>query len=442
MENLMFHVSRSTFGIALSLLFCGLAFLSTSAFAQSQSSVDKTQAQDSVQSKTDWTQWRGPNRDGMISGDNWPNDVSEQALKQKWRVEMGPSYSGPIVANGKVFVTETKDKKFEVVHALNPASGKEIWKTDWEGSMKVPMFARSNGDWIRSTPTYDDGMLYVAGMVDFLVCIDAETGKKIWGFNFPEKLGTPKPDFGFVCSPLVDGDYVYVQAGASFCKLEKKSGKLVWRTLKDNGGMFGSAFSSPIVAEICGKRQLVVQTRSDLAGVSIEDGEVLWKQPVPNFRGMNILTPCVIGDSIFTSSYSRNSFLYNLEESGSKINSKIGWQNGVRGYMSSPVIINGHAYLHLQNRCISCIDLETGKEKWKSPRFGQYSSMIAQGDKILALDQKGKLLLIKANPEKFELISERKVSNQETWAHLAISGNQIFIRELKAISMFEWDLKD
>ena len=104
-----------------------------------------------AQEVADWNQWRGPNRDGLVSNAAWPNSLSEANLAKLWSVDLGPSYSGPIVANGMVFTTETKDKKFEVVHAFDQMTGKKIWSTEWKGSLKVPFFASRNGDWIRST---------------------------------------------------------------------------------------------------------------------------------------------------------------------------------------------------------------------------------------------------------------------------------------------------
>ena len=145
----------------------------------------------------------------------------------------------------------------------------------------------------------------MAGMRDVLVCLDAKTGQERWRFDFVRKLDAPVPDFGFVCSPLVDGEAVYVQAGAGFAKLNKRTGALLWHTLKDQGGMWGSVFSSPVIAELCGKRQILVQTRESPAGVDLATGTPLWTQPVKAFRGMNILTPVPFGDGVFTSVYRR-----------------------------------------------------------------------------------------------------------------------------------------
>ena len=106
--------------------------------------------------------------------------------------------------------------------------------------------------------------------------------------------------------------------------------------------------------------------------------------------------------------------------------------------MSTPVVVEGHVYMHLQNQRFACIELATGETTWTSEPFGKYCSLVRQADRILALDQEGELLLLKANPETFELLDRRKVSDEETWAHLAVSGDELFVRELNALSAFQW----
>ncbi|MBX7106571.1 MAG: PQQ-binding-like beta-propeller repeat protein [Gemmataceae bacterium] len=387
-----------------------------------------------------WPQWRGPTRDGQVKGLAWPDSLEEPALQQLWRVEFGPSYSGPIVTEDRVFTTETKDKTEEVVTALDRATGKTLWQARWPGSISVPFFARANGSWIRSTPAYDGENLYVAGIRDVLVCLSGADGKELWRVDFVTKFSTPLPDFGFVCSPLVDGDFVYVQAGASCFKLDKKTGKEVWRCLKDAGGMYGSAFSSPMMAQVAGRRQLLVQTRENLAGVDPESGEVLWQQPVQATRGMNILTPVVHEGGLFTSAYGGKTLRFDLTNAeGGKYSVTPAWTNKIEGYMSTPVVIDGHAYLHLRNQRIACVDLKTGKTAWMTDKsYGKYWNLVANGNKILALDERGKLFLLRANAEKYDEIDTRSISKQECWAHLAVAGDNIYVRELNALTAFRW----
>jgi hypothetical protein len=94
--------------------------------------------------------------------------------------------------------------------------------------------------------------------------------------------------------------------------------------------------------------------------------------------------------------------------------------------------------VHLGNQRLTCINLQTGERTWTSKPFGKYLSLVAQRDRILALDERGILLLIKANTKEFELLSEKQVSEEETWAHLAIAGEELFIRELNAIAAWRW----
>ena len=394
----------------------------------------------SAAEKPQWPQWRGPDRDGRVAGDKWPDRIDEKHFQELWKTDLGPSYSGPIVADGLVFTTATVDQAREVVKAFQADSGELVWETSWKGAMKVPFFAASNGSWIRSTPAWDDHRLYVAGMRDVLVCLDARTGKTIWKADFVEQLKTALPSFGFVCSPLVWKDHVYVQAGGAFLKLDKKTGKLVWRSLADKGGMWGSAFSSPVAVELGGKPQLLVQTRQELAGVDPEDGKKLWSEKIKAFRGMNILTPTVYDGGIFTSSYGGGSLMLKVDAENSWKTSRP-WEKNTQGYMSSPVVVDGHAYLHLRNQRFTCIDLKTGEVKWTTSPFGKYWSMAVQGKRMLALDERGDLLLIQANPEKFELVDRRKISDQPSWAHIAVAGDTVYVRGLKRLTAYRWKAK-
>ena len=386
-----------------------------------------------------WPQWRGPSRDGKVDAKRWPETLQGDALQQTWRVEMGPGYSGPIIVGDRVFVTETSGKKIEVVRALDRKTGKELWRHEWEGALSVPFFAKSNGDWIRATPAYSDGRLFVAGMRDVLACLDAATGKEHWRFDFPAKLKSALPAFGFASSPLVDGDAVYVQAGGGFCRLKAQSGELVWRTLADDGGMMGSAFSSPVFAMLGGRRQLVVQTREKLAGVNPADGAVLWEQPIAAFRGMNILTPTVSGDLVLTATYGGKTAAFHITHGDGKWSVERAWEFKSQGYMTSPVIVKGTAYLHLRSQRAMAIDVATGAERWTSGEsFGKYWSLVANGDRLLSLDERGILYLLHATPEKYEKLDERKVSTAETWAHLTVCGDEMFIRELNSITAWRW----
>ena len=106
--------------------------------------------------------------------------------------------------------------------------------------------------------------------------------------------------------------------------------------------------------------------------------------------------------------------------------------------MSSPIVVDGHAYLHLGSGRLTCLDLEAGEGRWTSQPFGKYWSKVVQGDKIVALDEEGSLHLVRANPESLEVLDSRSVSDAETWGHLAVAGDELFVRELEAIAAYRW----
>jgi len=337
-------------------------------------------------------------------------------------------------------VTETVDQQFEAVSAFNREHGRRLWRTQWEGSISVPFFAKSNGDWIRSTPACDGERLYVAGMRDVLVCLDVADGAEIWRMDCVAQLDSPLPAFGFVCSPLVADGSVFVQAGASVLRLRSTDGQVLWRSLEDEGGMMGSAFSSPVIASPGGQRQLVVQTREELAGLDLGTGRVLWRQSIKAFRGMNILTPVVQGDLVFTSSYGGGTMAHRVTRSETGFRVEQAWRHKSQGYMSTPVIVENNIFHHLRSQRVQCLDWLTGEERWTSPRsFGKYWSLVAQEDRVLALDQSGELFLLRATPEDYALIDSRRVSEAETWAHLAIADRQLFVRSLEDLSVWRWE---
>ena len=392
-----------------------------------------------LSSEFPWPQWRGPSRDGMIKqGAPWPISIEKDKLVLSWRKKIAKGYPSPVVSEKLVFTVETKGKH-EIVRSFDRANGKQKWETRWKGSMTVPFFAWKNGSWVRSTPILDGENLFVGGMRDLLVCLDAETGKRKWSVDFMKRYGSPLPTFGFVSSPLIVGNYLFVQAATGLVKIDKRTGESIWRILKVEGDRYTSAFSSPMVAIFEGIEQLVVQTRTNLVGVNPTSGKVLWRKPVKAYRGMNILTPTILLNSIFTSCYGGKSLLFNLENNSGDFLIREKWNNKQEAYMSSPVIIGNYGYLHLRKQRMTCLDMRNGETKWiSSETFGKYMSMVSDGKEILALDEDGSLYRIEANPEKLVILEKRKISQSPSWAYPALAGNQMFIRELEAIACYHW----
>lgn len=393
---------------------------------------------DSLRAEPAWNQWRGPTRDGHAGDAEWPSRLNGP-LQLQWKKALGPSYSGPVTMNNLLFVTETVDQQFERVTALDRTNGEVVWTSQWEGSMAVPFFAAANGSWIRSTPACTEDALVVLGMRDVLVCFEPQSGAERWRIDFPAKYQTPLQSFGAVCSPVILDDAVYVQLGGGLTKINLADGQVVWRVLQGGDSMMSSgAFSSPSVATIAGKQQLLVQTREELCGVSPDSGDVFWKEPIEAFRGMNILTPLAIGDRVFTAAHSGKSQLFEIQSVGDQMQVTELWNQKTQGYMSSPVKIDDSIYLHLKNERFTCLAVDDGSIRWTSPPAGKYWSMVHNGQSILALSSDGYLRLIDANPSDYQVLDEMKVAD-DSWAYLAVDGNQMIIRALDSIQVYQWN---
>ena len=385
-----------------------------------------------------WPQWRGPQRDGSVSGDSWPDSLQSPQLSLLWRVTLPPSFSGPIVSADKVFVTYTRNKRYEGVHALDRRSGKKVWTEEWAAAMEVAPVAASMGSWIRATPAYDGQGLYVAGMRDLLLRLDPQTGKEQWRADFHDRYGTPVPEIGFVSSPLVDDEAVYVQAADSLVRVDKNTGASVWRSLRRSDVGQGS-YSSPDIASIHGRAQVLVANIDAIAGVDPNTGSVLWKRILDSYDQGCILAPIAYRGGIFTSTRGSQTGYYPLTNDDGAFTLSDGWKNKLVIYMSSPVVIGDNVYAHLKNGRFACVDLATGKEKWTSRPFAKYCSMIWRQDRILALTNEGQLLLIHANPDRFVLLDSRQIASAETWGHLAMAGKQIYVRESDAVAAYRWE---
>ena len=402
-----------------------------------------------------WPQWRGPRRDGHLAGKPWPATLDRDTFAKQWRVELeGPSFSGPIVAGDRVFVTLTRGEKTEHVIALDRATGRKLWETSWEGAMEVVPIGESAGSWIRSTPATDGTSLYVLGMRDVLVSLDVATGKEQWRLDFVKEYQAPVPDFGGVSSPMLLGDHLFVQAGSGLVKVEKRTGKPVWRVLeKGPGKSANGAFASPYAAKVGGAERIFVQTREELVCVDPDRGDILWKTWIPTIFGMNIFTPTVYKDAVLTSTMA-GTFLVTAAQvakpgtdpdagdGAAKAPGEVLWKNFSQGYMSSPILIGDHAYIHLRNQRLTCVNLADGKRTWTSKPMSVYLSMVAQGDKILALGDDGVLRLFAANPEAETRLGEvgllRPGTGDSSWAHLAVAGEQFFVRDLTGVTAYRW----
>jgi outer membrane protein assembly factor BamB len=195
--------------------------------------------------RNNWTTLRGQKRDGSY-GESIRTDWPATGLPLLWKQPVGVGYASFAIADGRAYTIEQRRQQ-EVAVAYDFSTGRELWKQAWNAE-----YLDSNGDGPRSTPTWDQGRLYVLGATGELRCLDANTGSVVWGKNILSDNQAQNLQWAMTASPLIVDDKVIVipggTAGKSVVAYNKTTGAPVWRSQND-----AAAYVSPMLVELGGR---------------------------------------------------------------------------------------------------------------------------------------------------------------------------------------------
>ena len=396
----------------------------------------------------DWPQWRGPNRDGHTAPGSPEISSLPKDLKPSWKLAIGPGFSSPIVAAGKVIFLDERDGK-EVAHCVDAATGKENWSASFADA-----FGDEWGSGPRSTPFVDGDRVYAQSIGGEFHCLDFATGKSLWhisfntyGVSFSTKAaeGTASRR-GNNGSGVVEGGQVYVPIGAkgaSIVCFDKLTGKEIWKTGNDE-----AAYSSFLVVTLAGVKQLVAFTADALTGLDLKTGAQLWRLPFRTNAKRHAASPVLIGDDTLTvNSHTFGLIATKILKDGSAFKASPRWTNSqAKINLATPTLVDGFLYSQggLNTKTLICVDASNGKLKWAQPGFGKdvkdYSSVIAVGKNLLVLTYDGQLLLLSANPEKYTELGRLQVCGN-TWSHPAFADGKLYVRDMRELQCFDLSAK-
>lgn len=387
-------------------------------------------AQQSDPAKTDWPQWRGPNRDGVSKETGllkvWPDGGPSVV----WKSPIGDGYSSVSISQGRIYTMDSKGKE-EYVVCLDQSSGKELWRSKTDA-----VFESGQGDGPRSTPTVDGNWVYALGANGMLVALNASDGKKIWSHDLRTEFESGIPKWGTSTSPIVEKDLLLVDVGGktgfSLMAFNKKDGTIAWKSHTDKQG-----YSSPIAVTAGGVRQILFFTGTALVSVS-PSGQVYWKYPWRTDWDANIATPVFIApDKVFISSaYGVGAAVVKITAGGGNASVQEVWKNKVmENHFNSSVLYQGNLY-GFDNAVLKCIDANTGAEKWKETGFGKGSLILADGT-LIVLGERGQLALVEANPSAYKEIAKAQPLPGKTWTMPALAGGKLYLRDQKQIVVLD-----
>jgi outer membrane protein assembly factor BamB len=384
---------------------------------------------------TDWPQWRGPNRDGVVVSFTAPNTWPDQ-LTRKWRVDVGLGYATPILVGNRVCMFSRRDEN-EVMAALDADTGKEIWQTGYAAPFTINPAAARHNKGPKSTPTFAGGKLYALGMTGIVTAFNAADGRQLWQTAAPPVA----PLYHTAMSPLVDRGLVVVHVGGhnqgALTAYDANSGAVKWRWTGD-----GPSYGSPIAVDVEGTRQVVVFTPENLVGVSAVNGELLWKRPFSTPSTQNTITPILYGPTVIVSGLAKGVTAFRIVKRGTQWTTENVWDNqDVSLYMSNAVIARDMVIgmSHKNSGQFFALDAKSGKTLWTSaPRQATNAAITRAGDLLFLLKEDAELIIARPGTSGLEPVKTYTVADSATWAAPTISGNRIFVKDNSGLTLWTW----
>ncbi len=375
----------------------------------------------------DWPQYRGSHRDGVASAGDKPLAWPAAGPRVVWKKDAGAGFSQLAVRDGAIF-TGVADGTDEFAVRLDGETGQELWRTAIGTS-----FEDQFGNGPRATPTLDGDSLYIASASGELHALRTADGSVIWSLNLREKFESQKPRFGYSPSPLVEGWLLLLEVGGeggrSLVALDKKSGAVVWTVLSGPAG-----YSSPVVVDMAGERQVVLPRGRTLTGLSLA-GVILWEYKMEEPA---IAMPVVVGgDRVFVSSMGDTGCaLVQVLRTAEGLEVKELWHNrNMRNHFNSSLLI-GDAIYGFDNATLKCLDLETGDVKWAKRGFGK-GSLIGVGEHLLVLSVKGDLMMVEANPDAYHELGSYRALEGKSWTAPSYAGGRVYLRNLTQMACLD-----
>lgn len=385
-------------------------------------------------SAADWPQFLGPNRNNTS-----PDSVAPWTgkLKPAWKQPVGDAHSSPVVADGVVYAFyQPRGKNADALAAFDAASGKQLWEKSYDREEFTPQF----GVGPRGTPSVVGGKVYTLGGTGVLACWDAKTSDVAWKVDTLREFKAPNLSFGISSSPLVSGGKVFVNVGgkgAGMVAFDAATGKVAWKAGDD-----GASYASPIAVEGGGVKQVVFLTAAGLVAVDPDRGTEYWRQPFKDLLQESATTPLFADGLLVGSSVTLGSVALKVTEKGGKPAVSQAWRSAqLNCYFSTPVQV-GKDSLYMLNGKLSinpsitlrCVDLATGKVRWEKANVGKYhAAMVRTGDnRLLVLDDNGYLALLEPDAKEYKELARSKVCGP-TWAHPALAGDRLYLRDEKEL---------
>lgn len=378
------------------------------------------------------TNYRGENRDGVIPGPPLVVNWKEHPPKLLWKQPCGGGYAGFVVA-GNLAVTIEQRGESEAVVGYDATTGKVHWIHEYPARFEESL----GGDGPRATPTLDGGVVYSLGGTGELCTLDALTGKLLWKRNVLEDAHAGNLKWGMAGSPLIVDRWVVVNPGGrngrELAAYDRETGEPSWY-----GGTEKAAYSSPQLATLVGKRQIVLFDGKGVAGFDPTDGVEWWRFPWETMEHIHAAQPLILGDDrvYISSGYAVGGAMVQVTQTGESFSARPLWKNrSLRCKFSSAVAYGPHIF-GLDEGILVCLEAETGERLWKKGRFG-HGQMLRVADVLLILSETGEVVAVSALSSGYQELGRFAAVEGKTWNNPTLAGNLLFVRNHLEMACFQ-----
>jgi outer membrane protein assembly factor BamB len=383
----------------------------------------------------DWPQFRGPNRNGRVSGFTAPSAWPKE-LTQKWKVTVGDGVATPALVGDKLFVFSRQEGS-EITRCLEAASGKELWQDKYESGAATGPAGRFPGP--RASPTVADGKVVTLGVQGTLSCLEAATGKKLWR---KDDFKGSFPRFFTSSSPIVVDGLCIAQLGSSssgaIVAYDLASGEEKWKWSGD-----GTAYASPVLLTLGNARIVVAETEQNIVAIAAADGKLLWKTPFAaprQGRNYNAATPMVEGQTVIYSGSGRGTKAVKIEKQGDEFTARELWSNTeVAVQFSTPVLKKGLLFGITGGDKLFCVSAETGKTAWTTAisAKGGYGTVVDAGPVLFALTPGAELIVFESSDKEFTQIAKYKLAgSSNTYAYPIVAGSRLYVKDHDSVALW------
>jgi len=394
-----------------------------------------------------WPAWRGPLGTGICAEKNLPVQWSA-TNNANWRVALPePGNSTPIVWGEHIFVTQPVGERRTVL-CLNRVDGKLLWEAGVTSQPKEP--THSSNPYCSASPVTDGDRVIASFASDGLYCYDFK-GKEIWRRT---DLGRQLHIWGNGSSPVIHGNLCFLNFGPGettyLLAVDKKTGKTIWKHdepagyrhpqeggQSEAGKTYVGSWTTPIMMNVEGQQQLLMNWPNRLAAYAPATGKELW-----TCSGLNPLayTSPIYKDGIVVAmgGFNGMSIAVRAGGSGDVTESRRLWHHPkTKQRIGSGVVRDGYIYVHNDPGIAECFELKSGKLVWEERLKGtaatgvNWSSIMLAGGNCYTINQGGDCFVFKASPQ-FELVSVNPLGEPSNSSIIAANGH-IFIRTHKAL---------